>query len=102
MSSKQDQLAVRKEFLRLQLETHRLELGADVETLRNPLRKAAIGVSVVQLLRSHPVIVTAAGALLTRIPRLNFAVKLAAGGVAAWQAFRFFRSRRRETAETRD
>jgi hypothetical protein len=95
MSSKSEKLASRKESLRLQLEAHRLELGADVETLRNPLRKAAFGAGVLKLLRTHPVIVTAAGALLTRIPQLGLAVKVAAGSIAAWQVFRFFRSRRR-------
>lgn len=95
MTPKHEPLASRKEFLRLQLEARRLELEADVETFRNPLRKAAIGASMLQLLRQHPVIVTAAGALLTRVPRLGFAIKLAAGSVAAWQVFRMFRSRRR-------
>lgn len=90
-SSNSEQLALRKELLRLQLETHRLELEADVETLRHPLRKAAIGASVLQLLRTHPVFVTAAGALLTRIPRLGFAAKVAAGCVAAWQAIKLIR-----------
>jgi hypothetical protein len=97
MKSKPGSLEMRKALLRLQLEARRLELEADVDTLRNPLRKAAIGAGVLQLLRTHPVIVTAAGALLTRIPRLGFAIKLAAGGVAAWQVFRLFRSRRRSS-----
>ena len=95
MSTKAEQLALRKELLRLRLEAHRRELEADMATLRNPLRKAAIGAGVLGLLRSHPVFVTAAGALISRVPRLGFAAKLAAGCVAVWQAVKLFRFWRR-------
>jgi hypothetical protein len=92
VSSKSKQLTLHKELLRLQLEAHRMELSADIATLRDPLRKATIGTGVLGLLRSHPIFLTAAGALISKIPRLGFAAKLAAGCVAAWQAYRLYRS----------
>jgi hypothetical protein len=90
MNAKYEQLELHKRLLQLELEEHRLELAADLATLRNPLRKAAIGTSVLDLLRKHPVLLTTAGALLARIPRLGFAAKVAAGSVAVWQAVKLY------------
>jgi hypothetical protein len=90
MSAKYEQLELHKRLLQLQLEEHRLELGADLATLRNPMRKAAIGTGVLALLRRHPILVTTAGALLAKIPRLGFAAKIAAGSVAVWQAVKLY------------
>jgi hypothetical protein len=92
MTTKSEQLALHKDLLRLQLEAHRMDLELDIATLRNPLRKAAIGTGVLGLLRSHPIFLSAAGALISRVPRLGFAAKLAAAGVAAWQAYKLYRS----------
>jgi hypothetical protein len=96
MSEKAEQLALHKNLLRLQLAAHRMELEADMATLRDPLRKAAIGGSVLHLLRSHPIFVTAAGALVSRVPHLGFTAKLVAAGVAGWQAVKLFRAWRRD------
>jgi hypothetical protein len=96
MSGKTEQLAMHKNLLRLQLAAHRMELEADIATLRDPLRKAAIGGSVLHLLRSHPIFVTAAGALISRVPRLGLTAKLVAACVAGWEAVRLFRAWRRD------
>jgi hypothetical protein len=96
MSEKAEQLALHKNLLLLQLAAHRMELEADMATLRDPLRKAAIGGSVLHLLRSHPIFITAAGALVSRVPRLGFVAKLMAGCLAGWQAVKLFRAWRRD------
>jgi hypothetical protein len=90
MSAKYEQLELHKRLLQLQLEEHRLELSADLATLRNPLRKAAIGTGMLALLRKHPVLLTTAGAMLAKIPRLGFAAKAAGVSVAVWQAVKLY------------
>jgi hypothetical protein len=91
VSGKSDDLALRKELLCLRLEAHRLEIVSELATLRSPLRNAAIGASVLKLLRSHPIIVTGLSALIARMPRLGLVAKLGAGLIAAWQALKLYR-----------
>jgi hypothetical protein len=91
VSGKSEELALRKELLALRLEANRLEIASELATLRHPLRNAAIGASVLKLLRSHPIIVTGASALIARIPRLGLVAKLGAGLIAAWQALKLYR-----------
>lgn len=95
MSRKTEDLALRKELLRLRLEAHRLEIETGILVLRNPVRNVAIGTSLLKLLRSHPIITTGAGALLARVPRLALIARVVAGGVAAFQAVQWFRYWRR-------
>jgi hypothetical protein len=90
MSARYEQLELHKRLLKLQLEEHRLDLSADLAGLHNPLRKAAIGGGVLDLLRRHPVLLTTAGALLAKLPRLGFIAKAAGIGVAVWQAIQLF------------
>jgi hypothetical protein len=91
MNAKYQQLELHKRLLQLQLEEQRLELTADLATLRHPLRKAAIGTSVLSLLRKHPVLITTAGAMLAKIPRLGFAAQVAGVSVAVWQAIKLYK-----------
>jgi hypothetical protein len=90
MSAKYEQLELHKRLLKLELEEHRLDLSADLANLRNPLRKAAIGGGVLDLLRKHPVLLTTAGAILAKIPRLGFAARAAGLAVAMWQAVKLY------------
>jgi hypothetical protein len=95
MNRRSEELALKKELIRLRLNSHRLEIAADMATLRNPLRNAAISGSVLRLLRSHPILVTGTSALLTRVPRLGLLIKLAGAALAAWQVAQFIRALRR-------
>jgi hypothetical protein len=95
VSRKAEELALRKELLRLRLEANRLEIEAGVTVLRSPMRNAAIGASVLKLLRSHPIIVTGLSALVARAPKLAFVARLGAGCLAAWQAVKLYRFWRR-------
>ena len=95
MSERSQDLALRKELVLLRLEAHRLEIATGIATLRSPLRNAAIGASILRLLRTHPVIITGASALVSRVPRLGFVAKLGAGLLAAWQTIRLYRLWRR-------
>lgn len=95
MSRKAEELALRKELLRLRLEANRLEIQAGVSMLRSPLRNVAIGASVLKLLRSHPILVTSIGALVARTPKLAFIARLGAACLAVWQAARLYRFWRR-------
>lgn len=90
-----ENLALKKELLRLRLDAHRLEIATDIAALRNPLRSAAIGGSLVRLLRSHPILVSGASALLSRVPKLGFAIKVAAAGMAIWQLIKLINAFRR-------
>jgi hypothetical protein len=90
MSGKSEQLELHKRLLKLQLEEHRLELSADLANLRNPMRKAVIGSGVLDLLRKHPVLLTTAGAMLAKMPRLGFAARAAGLAVAVWQAIKLY------------
>ena len=91
MSGKSEELALRRELLSLRLEAHRLEIASGIATLKNPLRNAAIGAGIFKLLRTHPIIITGASALIARVPRLGLVVKLGASLLAAWQALRLYR-----------
>jgi hypothetical protein len=90
MSAKSEHLELHKRLLKLQLEEYRLELSADLANMRNPLRKAAIGTGVLDLLRKHPVLLTTAGAIVAKIPRLGFIARAAGIGVAVWQAIKLY------------
>jgi len=95
VSGKPEQLALRKELLCLRLEGHRLEIASELAILRNPLRNAAIGASVLKLLRSHPIIITGVSALIARMPRLGLVATLGTGLIAAWQVLKLYRVWRR-------
>lgn len=88
-------LALKKELLLLRLEQHRLEIESDIHTLKNPMRNVAIGGSLLKLLRSHPIIMTGASALIARVPRLGLLIKLAGAGIAIWQVLQLARSFKR-------
>jgi hypothetical protein len=91
VSRKSEELALRRELVSLRLEAHRLEIATGIATLRNPLRNAAIGASILKLLRTHPIIITGASAMLARMPRLGLIARLGAGALAAWQALKLLR-----------
>jgi hypothetical protein len=91
VSRKSEELALRRELVSLRLEAHRLEIATGIATLRNPLRNAAIGASILKLLRTHPIIITGASAMLARMPRLGLIARLGAGALAAWQALKLVR-----------
>jgi hypothetical protein len=88
-------LALKKQLLLLRLESHRLEIEADMHALRNPVRNIAIGGGLLKLLRSHPIIVTAASALVARVPRLGLLIKLVGAGLAVWQGVQMAREWKR-------
>jgi hypothetical protein len=90
VSRKSEELELRKELLSLRLEAHRLDIASGIATLKNPLRNAAVGAGILRLLRTHPIIITGASALIARMPRLGFIAKLGAGALAAWQALKLF------------
>jgi threonine/homoserine/homoserine lactone efflux protein len=92
MNSKSHQLALRKQLLLLKLQSHRMEIDIDMAALRNPMRNAAIGGGVFQLLRAHPIFISAASALLTRIPKLGLIVKLAGAALGGWQFYKMLRA----------
>ena len=81
------ELELRKEILRLKAETHRLEIEQEVDRLGHGLRGLASGLNAVRLLHKHPLAVSAAGALVTRLGPSRL-LKLAAVAAAAWFAFR--------------
>jgi hypothetical protein len=95
MSRSPENLLLRKQLLLLRLESHRLEIEADLHALRNPARNVVIGGSLLKLLRSHPILVTGASALLARVPRLGLLVKLVGAGVAVWQVIVLIRTWKR-------
>jgi hypothetical protein len=95
MSRSSEQLALKKQLLLLRLESHRLEIEADVYALKNPVRNIAIGGGLLKLLRSHPILMTGASAILARIPRLGLLVKLIGAGMAVWQTMQMVRAWKR-------
>ena len=101
MSGKSNELALRKELVSLRLEAHRLEIATGIATLRNPVRNAAIGASILKLLRTHPILITGASALVARVPKLGFVAKIGAGLLAAWQAVKLYRLWRRSGGKSR-
>ncbi len=95
MKSMYEGPALRKQLLLLRLESHRLEIEADVHALKNPVRHIAIGGGLLKLLRSHPILMTGASAILARIPRLGLLVKLIGAGMAVWQTMQMVRAWKR-------
>jgi hypothetical protein len=95
MSRSSEQLTLKKQLLLLRLESHRLEIEADVYALKNPVRNIAIGGGLLKLLRSHPILMTGASAILARIPRLGLLVKLIGAGMAVWQTMQMVRAWKR-------
>lgn len=88
-------LALQKQLLQMRLEQYRLEIESDIHTLKNPMRHVAVGGSLLKLIRSHPIIMTGASALIARVPRLGLLIKIAAAGIAAWQVVQLIRSFKR-------
>jgi hypothetical protein len=89
------QLTLKKQLLLLRLESYRLEIEADVHALKNPVRNIAIGGGFLKILRSHPIILTIASALVARVPRLGLLIKLAGAGLAVWQGVQMVREWKR-------
>lgn len=86
-----ENLALKKQLLLLRLESHRLEIEADVQALKNPMRNVAVGGSLIKLLRSHPILMTGVSAIISRVPRLGLLIKIVGAGMAVWQLLQVLR-----------
>ena len=96
MNPRLQELALRKEILTLKAEAYRLELQQGVENLGRSFGGVSSAWNVAGLLRSHPYLVSAAGALLSRIGlgRLARMGVIAAGAWFAYQVALAARSRK--------
>ncbi|HSD60420.1 MAG TPA: hypothetical protein VLC55_06150 [Burkholderiales bacterium] len=95
MSPRLQELALRKEILTLKAEAYRLELELDLDSLGKSLRGVSSAWNVASLMRNHPYVVSAAGALISqigigRIARMGL---IAAGAWFAYQVSRAAHSR---------
>lgn len=91
MSPRLRELALRKELLSLKADAYRLELELDLRSLGQSVRGVSSAWNIASVMRDHPYVVSAAGALIShigigRIARLG----LVAG--ASWFAYQVARS----------
>jgi hypothetical protein len=93
MNRRLQELALRKEILGLKAEAYRLELELGVRNLGQSLHGVSSAWKATDVLRNHPYLVSAAGALLSRIGVGRIArMGMIAGG--AWFAYQVAQSAR--------
>lgn len=93
MSPRLQELALRKQILTLKADAYRLELELGVEHLGDSLRGVSSAWNVASVMRNHPYVVSAAGALISHIGLGRIArMGMAAG--AAWFAYQVAQSAR--------
>ncbi len=93
MNPRLQELALRKEILTLKAEACRLELQQGLENLGRSFGSVSSAWNVAGLLRGHPYLVSAAGALLARIG-LGRIARIGAIAAAAWFAYQVSRASR--------
>jgi hypothetical protein len=86
MNPRLQELALRKEILTLKAEGYRLELQRSTERLARSFGGMSSAWNVAGLLRGHPYVVSAAGALLARIGLARIA-RMGLIAAAAWFAY---------------
>jgi hypothetical protein len=93
MNPRLRELALRKELLGLKAESYRLELELGVDHLVRSLRGVSSAWNAAGLLRSHPYLVSAAGALLSRIG-IGRIARMGLIAAVAWFAYQVSRAAR--------
>jgi hypothetical protein len=96
-SPRMKELELRKEILSLKAETYRMEIEQQVERLGSSFRGIASGLSALRRLRTHPLLLSAAGTLMARIG-LTRLLKVAAVGAVGWFAYRVAQASRERAA----
>lgn len=93
MNPRLRELALRKEILTLKTEAYRLELELGVENLGQSLRGVSSAWNVASVMRNHPYVVSAAGALISQIGVGRIA-RMGAITAATWFAYQVMRAAR--------
>lgn len=91
MNPRLRELALRKEILTLKTEAYRLELELGVENLGRSLRGVSSAWNVARMMRNHPYVVSAAGALISQIG-VGRITRMGAIAAATWFAYQVFKS----------
>jgi hypothetical protein len=86
MSHRLREFELRKQILSLKAEAYRLELKLSLENLGTTLRGVSSAWNVASVMRDHPYVVSAAGALISQIG-LRRIVRMGLIGAATWFAY---------------